>query len=187
MIFQTIYLFVQSDFTQEYLRNQITYKSFYAEKQFKEIKKYINKIDEDYRVVSLGIHPSISQYNGFYTLDGYSANYPLKYKYEFRKIISRELDKSEDLKHYYDSWASRVYLFSSELGRKYLYTKDHNKSVDITLNTEQMFHMNCKYIVSAVKINNEKANNIKLLKIFDSNESAWRIYLYKIKDDNKWI
>ena len=47
--------------------------------------------------------------------------------------------------------------------------------------------MNCKYIVSAVKINNEKANNIKLLKIFDSNESAWRIYLYKIKDDNKWI
>ena len=42
-------------------------KEFFAEEQFKEIKEYINGQPEEYRVASIGIHPAIAQYNGFFT------------------------------------------------------------------------------------------------------------------------
>lgn len=89
--------------------------AFYAEEQFEKISNYIGRDKAEYRVVSLGIHPAIAQYNGFYTLDGDFANYPLSYKHQFRKIIAGELEKNESLKKYYDNWGCRVYLFSSEL------------------------------------------------------------------------
>ncbi|MEH7253195.1 DUF6044 family protein, partial [Neobacillus niacini] len=46
-----------------------TVKEFYAEELFTDIKNHIGLNQEDYRVASIGIHPAISQYNGFYTID----------------------------------------------------------------------------------------------------------------------
>src|SRR5699024_6619802 len=46
-----------------------TFKEFYAEDLFKDIQDYIGKDQSSYRVASIGLHPAISQYNGFYTLD----------------------------------------------------------------------------------------------------------------------
>ena len=85
-------------------------ESFFAKKQFSEIKNYINKPINSYRVASIGLHPSISLYNGFYTADGYFVNYPLEYKKKFRKIIEKELNKDKNLKSYYDNWGI-VYIY----------------------------------------------------------------------------
>ncbi|MDA6131502.1 DUF6044 family protein, partial [Escherichia coli] len=74
-----------SFFNEEILfQDKPTVRQFYAEEQFSAIKEYIGLPQEDYRVASIGLHPAIAQYNGFYTLDSYNNFYPLTYKYQFR-------------------------------------------------------------------------------------------------------
>src|SRR5690606_17701933 len=161
--------------------NAPSYKEFFAEEQFTEIKEYIGKPVEDYRVVSIGIHPDIAQYNGFYTLDTYANIYPLTYKHEFRKIIEPELEKNKTLRNYYDYWGGRVYIFVDELGKKYEYKKDSDKVVEnLNLNTDQLKKMGGEYIISSVPILNAVENNLQLEKEFDHEDSVWKIYLYKV-------
>ncbi|MCQ6275805.1 hypothetical protein JMM81_12665 [Bacillus sp. V3B] len=161
-------------------QNDPSVKEFYAEKQFQEIKEYIELPVEDYRVVNIGIHPAITQYNGFYTLDTYNNFYPLSYKYEFRKIIEKELAKNTTIRTYFDEWGGRCYIFTEELGKNYMFKKDSNKRLkNLQLNIEQFKKMGGRYIFSAVPIENASENDLDLEKVFESEESAWRIYLYK--------
>jgi len=182
LIGQISFLFYSSDFVTEYQRSGITYKKFYSEGLFKEIDQYINKEKKEYRVASLGIYPAVSLYNGFYTIDGYRFNYPLEYKHKFRKIISSELEKDESLKEYFDDWGSRCYIFSSELGKNYLYTKDKSKKINnLDINSKQMGKMGAEFLFSAVEIVNYEENNLVYAKSFENDSSPWKIYLYKIK------
>jgi hypothetical protein len=158
-----------------------SFKEFYATEQFNDIKEYIGDPQDSYRVASIGIHPAISQYNGFYTLDTYNNVYPLEYKYKFRKIIAKELEKNKQLRKYYDEWGSRCYIFVNELGKTYEFTKDQKKEVrHLQLNTNQFKEMGGRYIFSSVPILNAKDNNLALLKEFNHKESAWKIYLYQV-------
>lgn len=160
-----------------------TYKEFYAESMFKDIARFIGQDQKNYRVVSIGIHPSIAQYNGFYTLDGYSSNYPLEYKHEFRKIMQPELDKSPLYRDYFDSLGgSRCYIFVQKLCYNSMMYKDNNIKIEkLDLNTAQLKKMGGKYIFSACEILNSKDLNLKLLKVFENKDSAWKIYLYKVQ------
>lgn len=157
-----------------------TVKQFFAEKQFTEIKEYIGLPQGDYRVASIGIHPAIAQYNGFYTLDSYNNFYPLRYKYEFRKIIEKELAKNKTIRTYFDEWGGRCYLFTDELGKHYMFKKNSKKRLkNLELNMETFKEMGGEYIFSAVPIDHPVRNNLALVKIFNSTSSAWKIYLYK--------
>ncbi|WP_203555030.1 DUF6044 family protein [Bacillus sp. B15-48] len=161
-------------------KNRPSVGQFYAVEQFSEIKNYIGEPQKDYRVASIGLHPAIAQYNGFYTLDTYNNFYPLTYKYEFRKIIEKELDKNKKIRIYFDEWGGRCYLFTSELGKHYMFKKTSKRRLkNLELNIEQFKQMGGKYIFSAVPIDNAEKNGLKLDKVFHSNESAWKIHLYK--------
>jgi Protein of unknown function (DUF6044) len=161
-------------------QNDPSVKEFYAEKQFQEIKEYIGLPVEDYRVVNIGIHPAIAQYNGFYTLDTYNNFYSLSYKYEFRKIIEKELAKNKTIRTYFDEWGGRCYIFTDELGKHYMFKKNSEKRLkNLQLNIVQFKKMGGRYIFSAVLIENASENDLALEKVFESEESAWRIYLYK--------
>lgn len=163
--------------------HSLSYREFYSEQLFQSIQDYIGRDPKEYRVISLGMYPSIPQYNGFYTLDGYITLYPLKHKHEFREVIAAELKKNKELRHYYDRWGSRCYVYSDELNRKHRlnFTKDKDKEIDsLELNTDKLKQLGGEYILSAVKINNSDENNLKLLKIFEDKESPWKIYLYKV-------
>ncbi|MGE8206574.1 DUF6044 family protein [Heyndrickxia sp. NPDC080065] len=163
-------------------KNQPSYRQYFAEEQFNEIKKFIGKPVEKYRVVSIGMHPDIAQYNGFYTLDSYSNLYPLSYKEEFRKIIAPELSKSKYLADYYDHWGGRVYVFVDELGKHYMFSKNSSmKITNLQLNIKQLKQMGGEYIISAVPILNAEENKLSLQKVFESNTSYWKIYLYHVK------
>lgn len=152
---------------------------FYAIEQFNEIKDYIGIPQDDYRVASIGLHPAIAQYNGFYTLDTYNNFYPLTYKYEFRKIIEKELDKNNTIRTYFDEWGGRCYLFSAELGKHYMFKKSTKKRIkNLELNMDQFKKMGGRYIFSSVFIENADENGLKLEKVFKSKESAWKIHLY---------
>lgn len=162
-------------------KNQPSYKAYFATDQFTDIKKYIGKPLDQYRVVSIGIHPNIAQYNGLYTLDSYSNIYPLDYKLQFRKIIEPELDKNKALRTYYDDWGGRCYIFVDELGKNYQYSKRSNKEINhLQLNVEALKEMGGQYVLSAVPINNAAETNLTFMKDFESKNSNWHIYLYKV-------
>lgn len=161
----------------------LTYQEFFSESLFYEVKSSIPEEKSEFKTLSLGIHPAIAQYNGFFTLDGYIGNYPLSYKHEFREIIKEELNQSKELKDYYDDWGSRVYLFSSELGRNFKITKNSpiGQVNNLNLDYTKIKDMGGLYIFSAVEIKNYKQNSLNLIDVFESETSPWRIFLYKIK------
>ncbi|OCA87569.1 hypothetical protein A8F94_06835 [Bacillus sp. FJAT-27225] len=161
-------------------RNKPSVGEFYAKEQFADIARHIGEPKEGYGVASIGLHPAIAQYNGFYTLDTYNNFYPLTYKHEFRKIIEKELDKNGTIRTYFDEWGGRCYLFTAELGKSYMFKKSSKAALrNLELNTDQFKKMGGTYIFSAVPILNANSTGLKLEKVFDSDESAWRIYLYK--------
>jgi len=160
-----------------------SFASFYSSDVFSRVKERIDLPQESYRVVSLGFHPSIAQYNGFYTLDSYQNNYPLDYKINFRKVIEEELDKNSRLKSYYDTWGSRCYLFSSELRESCYLSCDKSDDESISqlnINVSHLKDMGCQYILSGVSILNASELNLNFIQFFESSTSALKIYLYKL-------
>ncbi|WP_210366114.1 DUF6044 family protein [Bacillus sp. REN3] len=156
-------------------------REFYAEELFSDIRKHIGKPQEDYRVASIGLHPAVSQYNGFYTLDTYNNFYPLEYKYKFREIIAKELEKNKKIRVYFDEWGGRCYLFTDELGKHYMFKKNSKKRImNLELNLQPFKEMGGEYIFSSVPIDNADENGMRLDRIFHSKSSAWKIYLYKV-------
>jgi len=163
--------------------NLITFSKFYSEDLFDQVNDFIGKPQKEYRVVSLGLHPSISQYNGFYTLDSYQNNYPLRYKRNFKKVIEPELKKDSRIKDYFNNWGNRCYLLSAELRDKCFLNCAQNSEVTInslSINTEVLQEMGCQYIFSAVKILNAEDLNLNFEKLFRSNQSAFEIYVYRL-------
>ena len=181
-LLQCFYGFARSDYENEKRTHGITYSEFYAEEQFAEIRDFIGRPPEEFRIVCIGMHPVIAQYNGFYTLDGYWYYYPLSYKKAFREIIAPELEKSEHFRTYYDSWGNRVYLFLDEL--EAYDTVDPKKLVvvrNLDLNVQALRAMGGEYVVSSVKIENSEKNGLVFLEKFTHFKSAWDIYLYAVK------
>jgi hypothetical protein len=164
-----------------------TYEQFFAEEQFEQIRDFIGRPASEYRVGSLGLHPSIALHNGFYCVDGYLANYPLSYKQAFRRVIAAELGRSPSLKAYYDGWGSRCYLFSADIqnqaGRTFLPRSLEGVVVrNLTLDTRVLRGLGGRYVLSAVPIERPERKGLRLLRIFEHSRSAWRIHLYEIPD-----
>jgi hypothetical protein len=176
---QLLFLFAFND---EIIYHQKpTVKEFYAERLFDDIQEHIGLPQEQYRVASIGIHPAIAQYNGFYTLDTYNNFYSLKYKHQFRKIIEKELAKNKSIRTYFDEWGGRCYLFTDELGKHYMFKKNSKKRLkNLELNIEPFKEMGGKYIFSAVPIDNAKDNGLELERIFTEKTTVWKIHLYSI-------
>lgn len=160
-------------------------EGFFQEDLFDAIEVYIlnqsgKKINE-YKVISVGLYPSIALYNGFYCLDGYSNNYDVRYKHDFRKIISEEINKDESIRKYYDNWGNRVYAFASEIPRLYYISKEEKREINsLSYDFGQLKKMGCDYIFSSVSINN--CDKIKLLDIFDTETSYYRVFLYEVTE-----
>lgn len=169
----------------------LTYKQFYSPELYQEIRDYIDKDQSNYRVVSLGLQPAAALYSGFYTIDGYFANYPLAYKRKFYKIIEDELNKNEIARKYFQNFGSVVILLSDEIidrrgGRGFIIPTiqrhEENRVIhQLDINTNILREMNCQYIFSAVKIKNAEELNITFEKYFEKKESPWGIYLYSIR------
>jgi hypothetical protein len=158
-----------------------TFSQFFASDLFAEVDRFIGKPKDSYRVVSVGMHPSIAQFNGFYTLDAYLSNYPLSYKRRFRGIIAKELDKSAEIRDYFDGWGNRCYVFSSELGEGSLWPGRYHFVVhNLQLDTKQLRAMGGQYVISAVYIENSAQDGLRLEKEFSSPGSYWHVYLYSV-------
>lgn len=161
-------------------RKQPTFRQFYAEDLFRRIDDYIGRPKEEYRVGSVGLHPAIAQFNGFYTIDTYNNFYPLAYKHAFREIIAKELKKSPKLRTYFDTWGGRCYLFVAELGKKYDYKKTSKKRIRrLEFDVGAFRRLGGTYLFSAVPIERPEERGFRLLQSFEDDAAAWRIYLYE--------
>ncbi len=162
----------------------ISYREFYDCELFQEVEEFIGRDQKNYRVACLGFVPAIAQMNGFYTIDGYCTNYPLEYKYRFRSVIGRELEKSDALRQYYDNWGNRCYLFSAELGIKFQNLKSERLVIkDLQLDTEALRKLGCDYIFSAVRVENAVEIGWRPLGVFSGEHSVIEIYVYDVCGD----
>ncbi len=162
----------------------MTYKQFFAEDLMEEAERIIGRPQEEYRVVSLGIYPAAAAYNGFYCLDAYSNNYSLDYKHEFRKVIAKELDKSEYLTQWFDNWGNRCYIVLAESNNYFTFEKRWTPySTDVDIDTKQLIKMGCEYIISASYIVKPDEIGVKLLneEPIMTEESWYRLWVYQIE------
>jgi len=157
-------------------------KEFYDPELFDSIKKFIGVPQNQYRIISIGIFPEISAYNGFYCLDSYQRNYPLTYKKQFRKIIQLELEKSKLTREYFDNWGNRCYVMPAELNKKFsIYKFDEQKTLqNILIDKKEFNKMNGKYVFSTVRINTLINKQFHFLREFSRKNSYWKIFLYEV-------
>ena len=164
----------------------LSWSDYLAYGVMEQVENYIRNEtgmeQSEYKVISLGIDPSAALYHGFYCLDGYSNNYSLEYKHQFRKIIAPELEKNEYLRGYFDDWGNRCYLFSSEIPGYYNIEKGSFWYNKLEMDTEAMRALGCRYVLSAAYVVNSEELEWVLLEEtpFETGDSYYRIYLYEI-------
>lgn len=159
----------------------ISWESFYAEDLMEEIETAIGRDMDSYRIVHLGINTTPALIHGFYTIDGYSTNYPLEYKHKFRQIIEKELEKNEQTRLYFDEWGSRCYLFNGATGNAHMLGKrEHIVYENLEFNMEALKELNCEYLFSCGEILNAEELGMEFLGYFETEKSYWGIFLYKI-------
>src|SRR5699024_5812897 len=118
-----------------------TFQEFYSEELFDEVQEYIGMEPSAYRVVSIGMHPTIAQYNGFFTLHTYNNSFPFEYKHAFREVIEGELEKNPGLERYFDTWGGRLYIYVGEHGEDYMFTKEREEEgaiEELNINTDAL-------------------------------------------------
>lgn len=160
----------------------LSFSQFYDEKVFNKIADDLN-LQQNYsiKVVSVGLYPSVAEYNGFWCLDGYMTTYPIEYKHRFRRVIEEELQKSNTTKSYFDNWGSRCYILSSELGNHFLFSKnDDNVVKHLDIDTKALKGLGCQYIFSAVEIGNYRDLNLDYINSYTSSDSYYNIRVYKL-------
>jgi hypothetical protein len=172
-------------------RGYFTFKEYYDPELFNKIKKDIEKDEKkdikEIRVVHYGIEPAPALYNGFYTVDGYSANYPLSYKKAFRKTQAKQLldvklkivDANRKL---YDKWGSKVYLLAvnSEPESYRFYTKKKvlPSPVNFLADYDALCDLNTSYVISAYPLKNIDKKRLKFKKLYKG--VFWNIWLYRL-------
>jgi hypothetical protein len=188
VVAQVVVLLASNEEIVNRYKNNPSFREFYAVEQFREIERSIGLPKETYRVASIGLHPAIAQYNGFYTLDTYANYYSLQYKHVFRQIIEKELGKKKKLRTYFDTWGGRCYLFVAELGRKYDYRKtSHKKIRNLALNVDVFKELGGRFIFSAVPIVNAKENGLTLRGVYNHPRSAWKVRVYEVQQVSTFL
>lgn len=167
------------------VQNQLTWKEFFGESLFDKIKQSIIEKDgknlDEIKVVSIGLYPSIALYNGFQCLDGYSNNYPLEYKHQFREVIEGELEKSPDLYNYFVGWGNRCYVFSHEIGRNYFINKNSGLTItDLSISLSSLKALGCDYIFSAVLIESSNEYGLDFMGSFIVNDVPYNVNVYRV-------
>lgn len=166
--------------------NAVTWEKYYGEEVFTQIAEAIGREQSSYRVGSVALNPAAAAYNGFYTIDGYSNNYSLEYKHEFRKVIAGELEKDDNLRRYFDEWGNRCYLFTAQLGQNYYYEKDTDVVLSgLEWNMETLRGLGCEYLFSGVEIADAGRMGMELLGRFEGKNSdcRYRIWVYEVEKE----
>lgn len=163
------------------ITGEISWESWYAEDLMRELDQAIGREKSTYRVAHLAISPAPALMYGFYTVDGYSNNYPLAYKHAFRKVIAAELDKNEETAVYFDKWGSRCYLFNSLTGNYWRAKKGSNIRLEgLEFDMDALKDLGCEYLFSGAEIVDAERMGLQSMGYFETETSYWGIWLYRL-------
>lgn len=159
------------------------YESYFSESLFSRIKKDIGLPDSAYRVISIGMSPSVAQYNGFYTLDGLFSVYHYGYKVRFRELMAAELDRNPSNRKYFDNWGNRCYYFPAALGHhsRYFLIGKHTSLPPLDslhINLQAFSSLGGKFIFSALPILHPPSG-LRLFGVYEEEKSFWKIHVYE--------
>lgn len=153
-----------------------SFSGYYAPQLFARIKQDLPK--HNVRVVSFGFEPAVALYNGLYTVDGYTTDYPLSYKHRFRKVIEKYISKMKDT--LYDRWGSKVYLMQIRATPD-IYKHLKGKTIEKTLfNTKALCSLHTDYLLSAYKIDLKNREDLVFVKYYKGKKGSWDVYLYRL-------
>lgn len=159
----------------------ITWEDYYAEDLMARIEEVIGRNPESYRVAHLGMSPAPSLMHGFYIVDGYSNNYPMEYKHQFRRVIARELEKNEQTRLYFDEWGSRCYLFNGATGNAWMLGKRAGIQYEgLEFDMDALKELGCEYIFSAGEILDSDRMGLTYMGFYETEDSYWGIWLYQL-------
>ena len=133
-----------------------------------------------YRVACLGLPPAVAQLNGFYTLDSYQNNYPLRYKHQFRPLVAGELAKSPPLRAYFDYWGNRCYLFSAELGKDFRVGAFQHRVVQHWAFDAAAFRqLGGRFVLAAARLARPAESGLRLVAVVTDSRAYWALYVYE--------
>ncbi len=158
----------------------ISWESYYSEELMGQLEEAIGREMSSYRVAHLGISPAPALMHGFYTVDGYSNNYPLEYKHAFRRVIAGELEKNAETAVYFDTWGNRCYLFNSLTGNYWMLGKGSGVVYEgLEFDMQALAELGCEYIFSGGEIADAERMGLEAMGYFETENSYWGIWLYK--------
>lgn len=175
----------QHEYFVEKKQTGITYAQFFSKPLFDDIANSLPGNRLSYVVGSIGIHPSVAQYNGFKTADAFLALYPKEYKVKFRKVVVDEFSLRPDLLKYFDEWGSSAYFYITEMwcprdGAVCTKTK-LIPPVPVRFDVLAMRDLlGVKYLFSVPTISNAADLGLTYMGTFESSESAWHITVYRL-------
>lgn len=159
----------------------ISWESFYAEELMARLESAIGRKPSQYRIAHLGMSPAPALMHGFYTVDGYSNNYPLEYKHRFRRVIAAELAKNEETRVYFDGWGSRCYLFNGETGAYWMLGKGSGVVYEnLDFDMAALRELGCEYLFSGARIADAERMGLAFLGYYDTEDSYWGVWLYAL-------
>lgn len=163
----------------------ISWKSWFAEDLMQKLDEAIGRDKSSYRVAHLGVSPTPALMHGFYTVDGYSNNYPLEYKHRFRRVIAEELEKNPEMKSYFDQWGNRCYLFNSVSGIYMRLGKGNSLVYEgLEFDMDALRELGCEYLFSGSEISDAGRMGMKLIGYYETEDSYWGIWLYALKPED---
>lgn len=146
--------------------SSLNYNEFLSTDLFDEIDRHISLEQNEYRIISYGLDPSVFHFNGFYTIDGYTSNHSKEYHLTFDNIQPSNKIKS-----------SHLLLLKNEFCRHCTTDKGPFSIERLNIDYQAIKSLNGKYLISAINILND--DNLILENIFEN--SFYKILLYKIR------
>jgi hypothetical protein len=167
----------KSFYSTTYRPDYASFEDYYAPKLFEKMKQDMrNRGLQNGRFVSYGMEPAVALYNGLYTVDGYSTNFPLSYKHKFAKTFKNYLYPDV-----YRSWGSKLYLLTvPSTIDKFLLIRG-TVIQKLRFDTQALRDLNTSYIISPYLFAHPEDKELKFINKYKGGEHSWDLYLYKIK------
>ena len=173
-IYNHIHVNYITNVKQEHIDFQERWDDFFKPELFDKIKQDIGYNGE--WVVSYAMEPSIAQYNGFKTLDGYYSNYPVEYKKKWEKMIMPTLLVNDYAMNYWrNTNGQRAYIYTTEF-----LIESSTDSHPMLIEPDILRKLGGKYILSKVKIENANELNFEYLGTWDDEHFNYHIIVYKV-------
>lgn len=150
-----------------------SYKEFYSEDLFNRIRSSIGRQQSNYLIATIGINPTVTQFNGFRTINAYLTNYPQSLGTKINRI-----NNSKSI-----TYDNGLYIHSDEIlssCKNYCYKTNSPKVLkNLSINFDEINKLNIEYVFSSSKILDQN-KNLTELEIFESNKSPYKVFVYKI-------